>query len=620
MRSLEPLKIVTFSSKIFLQGYMSPRLQSCKFPKRFLFSWRYVLKLRPAYIPFDLNFCHLGRIAASPLGVELFRNLSIERALVPQLKPFQEVKKENSLVKVAEMGYNNKKKRKAGWWEKRKAKSDNQEKDKRRNVRKWNETEILPPHPGSFATREMRTMFGYPDVLEDILDAPTDGESQPEDAQKETQSATDKGEDDEEIPSSNSQKAPKRKLAFLVGFLGQQYSGFQINGGQRTIQAELEYAMYKSGLLERCNFGQPSKYGWTTSARTDKGVHACAQVCGAKLRFDGSLDHVREQINDQLPADIRILDVKKVPRAFNAKNARNKVRYQYMIPSFLLQDRTTLKETLYRHAPNSNPDNREWRKTALSAEESSLIYNSFKDYRATKEQISKLRESLKVYEGTHSYHNYTRGKSFEEGSSTRFVLSFYASDPVISEHDGMEWIPTHVVGQSFLLNQIRKMISMAVDVARGAATIKAMDDSFTGRLMRVNICPAQGLFLEMSYYEYFNDRQNPNNNADDLDWSSENADQIAVSRWRNFKENQIMPRIMQEESSQYNFINYIYIHESKFNFKKYLPRDVASGTNVNNSNQDINEEDVLDESSGAESDNDGPDPEESGNNDEAEKI
>jgi tRNA pseudouridine38-40 synthase len=573
------------------------------------------------------------------------------------------------------------KKRKVGWWERRDNKStqggENQEEEKKRRderSRKWNDVEVAAPHPGSFATLEMRKLYGYPEVLEEITadtvdtdtdtavchnsDTKNDGtttvtppndieppHAQPPSSTEEKAPDHKKTDNDDnpiveealskksvnednsiitaataaaehnlaETTTSTTSKAPKRKLAFLVGFLGQNYSGFQINEGQRTLQAELEYAMYKAGLLEQSNFGYPAKYGWSTSARTDKGVHACAQVCSAKLRFECELDAVREKLNACLPHDMCVMDVIKVPRAFNAKNARNKVRYQYMVPSFLLQDRETLQDVLYKHAPKVRPggdgtttgsnEERQWRKKALSDDEAGALYAIFKDFRATEEQKTRLAEALQTYEGTHSYHNYTKKKSFGESSSSRFIMKFYTSDPVISSHDGMEWIPTHVVGQSFLLNQIRKMISMAVDVARGAASLDSMRESFRDRLMRVNIAPAQGLFLEMSYYEFFNERQNPNQNAEDLDWSSEDADPNAVARWRNFKEHRIMPRIMQEEGSTFNFVNYLYIHESKFNFQKYLHGEPKEGEDNNNTTCNNAGGDVLAESSGDENEN-----------------
>lgn len=404
------------------------------------------------------------------------------------------------------------------------------------------------PHPGSFASLEMRKLYGYPEVLvEDAIVGASD-------------------------------KLPKRKVVFLIAYLGQNYCGFQINEAQRTVQAEIEYALYKSKFLDLQNFGFPTKYSWATSARTDKNVHACAQVCNAKIRYSASLAQVRETINSNLPSDICILDVVQTSKNFNAKTARNKVKYQYMLPSFVLQDSVTLKDFFLLHTSSATTITNDKPLPELTSEEASNLYSMFKSYRATSDQIHRLNDALKQFEGTHSFHNYTRGRDYDDKSTSRFIMTFVVGDPIISEQDGMEWIPTHVTGQSFLLNQIRKMISMAIDVARGSISITSSSDddkpsydfmmeSFSKNKMQIDIAPAQGLFLEMSYFDYYNQRSGTGKSSI-LDWSSSSAtaDSEAVARWKHFKEHLIMPHIMKEEGVDYNFINYMYVHEFKHTY------------------------------------------------------
>jgi tRNA pseudouridine38-40 synthase len=85
-------------------------------------------------------------------------------------------------------------------------------------------------------------------------------------------------------------------------------------------------------------------------------------------------------------------------------------------------------------------------------------------YRTTPDQITSLRAALKVFEGTHPFHNYTRRLSASDPSASRYIMSFVPLDPIVVpgsvDDDGIkgeesEWIPVQVVGQSFLLNQIR---------------------------------------------------------------------------------------------------------------------------------------------------------------------
>ena len=56
-----------------------------------------------------------------------------------------------------------------------------------------------------------------------------------------------------------------------------------MNPGVKTIQAEIEKALFSAEAIAPINYGFPKKYGWSNSARTDKGVHAAAQVCSARV-------------------------------------------------------------------------------------------------------------------------------------------------------------------------------------------------------------------------------------------------------------------------------------------------------------------------------------------------
>ena len=66
----------------------------------------------------------------------------------------------------------------------------------------------------------------------------------------------------EEEDPDIAQTRVKRKVAFLLGYLGTNYSGFQINEGQRTLQGDFELALLRNHHIMRSNFGYPWKYGW----------------------------------------------------------------------------------------------------------------------------------------------------------------------------------------------------------------------------------------------------------------------------------------------------------------------------------------------------------------------
>lgn len=62
--------------------------------------------------------------------------------------------------------------------------------------------------------------------------------------------------------------AAKRKYALCFGYLGSRYQGLQINPGAKSIEAEVEKALYLVGAIDDTNFGYMHKIQWTRAART----------------------------------------------------------------------------------------------------------------------------------------------------------------------------------------------------------------------------------------------------------------------------------------------------------------------------------------------------------------
>ena len=429
------------------------------------------------------------------------------------------------------------------------------------------------PHAGSYATRSMRTLFNVElpelspasaatssaaDTTADTTAADTAAAAADTVTAVHDESTKLNTDAPDDAHDNGSNKKAKKRAAFFMGYLGTNYTGFQMNEDQRTLQAEFELALFRSHLISEQNFGYPNKYGWSTSGRTDKGVHACAQVCSAKIELapDQTVEQVRDTLNQHLPADLRVLDVVKVTRTFCAKTQRDRVRYQYMIPSFVLMDPAKLASiftTAGCTAQGRSPSN------PLTADEVALIQSHVKDYRATLEQREQLKKALQVFEGTHSFHNYAKGVGAKEARAQRYIESFQVEDPVVFEN-GMEWIPTQVLGQSFLLNQIRKMVCMAMDVARGVAPLETVEKGLSkDNDIRVNLAPAQGLYMEMAYYGGYNRRKQKNPELKDLDWTDEKS--AVYQRWKEFRNGTLMKHVGEEEEREGNFVKYAFVQD-----------------------------------------------------------
>jgi tRNA pseudouridine38-40 synthase len=103
---------------------------------------------------------------------------------------------------------------------------------------------------------------------------------------------------------------PRFKL--LIEYSGTRYSGWQIQKNARTVQGEIDRAVRE--VSRRREF---ELYG---SGRTDAGVHALAQVAHLELYTTLPPESLRRQLNDELPPDINIRDITKVPHRFHARH------------------------------------------------------------------------------------------------------------------------------------------------------------------------------------------------------------------------------------------------------------------------------------------------------------
>ena len=79
-----------------------------------------------------------------------------------------------------------------------------------------------------------------------------------------------------------------------------------------------------------------------------------------------------------------------------------------------------------------------------------------------------------------------------------------------SQHVDMQgepWVRIVIIGQSFMLHQIRKMVGMAVAIMRGDAPASCIKLAFDPkRLLPTPMAPDVGLFLDECYFEAYNNR------------------------------------------------------------------------------------------------------------------
>jgi tRNA pseudouridine38-40 synthase len=107
-----------------------------------------------------------------------------------------------------------------------------------------------------------------------------------------------------------------------LAYDGSDYSGWQVQPGQPTIQGELQAA------LGRITGEAPLPQG---SGRTDAGVHALAQVASFALQAPIPAENLHRALNRTLPPSIRILEARTVPADFHARHSTVAKTYEYRV-------------------------------------------------------------------------------------------------------------------------------------------------------------------------------------------------------------------------------------------------------------------------------------------------
>ena len=122
--------------------------------------------------------------------------------------------------------------------------------------------------------------------------------------------------------SSLEESSLVERYKFTISYNGTAFSGFQRQGGTRTVQLELENALRKLGWKEESIIG---------AGRTDSGVHAAGQVVSAAMEWHHGEEQLRSALNAALPPDLAVLKAEKAAADFNARYDALSRTYHYQI-------------------------------------------------------------------------------------------------------------------------------------------------------------------------------------------------------------------------------------------------------------------------------------------------
>ncbi|KAM0276793.1 hypothetical protein ACHAQH_006382 [Verticillium albo-atrum] len=164
-------------------------------------------------------------------------------------------------------------------------------------------------------------------------------------------------------------------------------------------------------------------------------------------------------------------------------------------------------------------------------------------YQVTPQRLNQLQEALDQYVGTYNFHNYTIQKSFKDPSAKRHIKSFQVNTTPIQIR-GTQWVSIKVHGQSFMMHQIRKMISMATLVVRCATPLARIKESYGEERIAIPKAPGLGLLLERPVFEGYSRKAIDSLGREPIDFTKHD-DKIQA-----FKDKEIYQRIFEVEEKE----------------------------------------------------------------------
>ncbi|KOX76281.1 tRNA pseudouridine synthase A, mitochondrial [Melipona quadrifasciata] len=323
----------------------------------------------------------------------------------------------------------------------------------------------------------------------------------------------------------------RKNFVIMLGYRGRDYFGMQINRGTKTIEESLLSALLKANFITKDQFEDVRLLRFQRAARTDKGVSAVRQIVSLLLPQEVN----KEDVNKHLPNDIRVFDIQRVIKTFN-------------------KDQNFLKLDI------DDEIDEEQRLKDLSV----INGKPYKEFRLTPEMLDKLNNVLKLFEGTHNFHNFTSKIRPLDPSARRYIIHFRCIETFVANN--MEFAVLEVKGQSFMLHQIRKMVSLVIGICRNIVSSDFVKDVFSLEKYDIPIAPGLGLSLHFVHYSYYNKRYGKDGIHKTLEWQDCNEE---VEK---FYKEYILQDIIDTETLNNVMLNWlaIYLTPKRFASKEFV--------------------------------------------------
>lgn len=254
-----------------------------------------------------------------------------------------------------------------------------------------------------------------------------------------------------------------KHVLLTIAYDGTNFSGWQRQPGQRTVQGEVERVLSQLCRQEITVNG---------TSRTDAGVHALDQHASFCAEFGIPVERIALAANHLLLAgnhrpgavsDVRIVEAREVPEGFHARfNSRGK-RYIYKI----------------RNAPQQDM----------------FLRNTCYQIERPLDEVAMHRATQAIV-GTHDFRCFMAAGSQVGEDTVRTVYDLSV------ERQG-DWVTISIAGNGFLYNMVRIITGTLVEVGLGQRPETATATAIEGRKRALagHTAPPQGLYLAKVFYE-----------------------------------------------------------------------------------------------------------------------
>ena len=244
----------------------------------------------------------------------------------------------------------------------------------------------------------------------------------------------------------------KRNYKFIISYDGTRFYGWERQPGKdMTIQGKLE-----SVLSRMTDSSSDNPVNVIGAGRTDAGVHARAMTANAVLDTDMTEEEIQEYMNEYLPDDISVNEVKACSERFHARyNALGKT-YRY---------------------------------TCWYGKSKPVFDRKYVTVLENKPDVEAMRKAAAVLVGTHDFKSFC-GNTRMKKSTVRCV------DTINIEESG-NYIRFYYHGNGFLQNMVRILTGTLLEVGYGNIKHEDMEDILNAcdRQKSGPTAPPQGLCM-----------------------------------------------------------------------------------------------------------------------------